>query len=66
MDWDGQQDLGETGPVMLVAFDARESHWGTVRDGWSQMPCETKLRAATMVPLPSSGFFLNLVSTLTV
>ena len=48
VEWEGTKSLGETGPVMLVAFDAREERWGAVKDSWGQMPCEEKLQAATM------------------
>ena len=48
VEWEGTQDLGETGPVMLVAFDAREHRWGAVKDSWGQLSCEEKLSAANL------------------
>ncbi|CAE7450045.1 unnamed protein product [Symbiodinium natans] len=48
VEWEGTQELGETGPVMLVAFDAREHRWGAVKDSWGQLSCEEKLSAANM------------------
>lgn len=48
VEWEGQQQLSQTGPVMLAAFDAREDRWGAVKDAWGQMTCEEKLSAASM------------------
>ncbi|CAE7450019.1 atpE [Symbiodinium natans] len=48
VDWQGGKDLGNTGPVMLVAFDASEHRWGAVKDSWGQLSCEEKLSAANM------------------
>ena len=31
VEWAGTQQLWATGPVMLVAFDAREDRWGAVK-----------------------------------
>ena len=33
---------------MLVAYDASEHRWGSVKDAWGQMSCEEKLSAASM------------------
>lgn len=52
VDWEGTKQLGETGPVMLVAYDAREGQWGSVRDTWNQNDansCESKTSSANMV-----------------
>ena len=48
VEWEGQQQLSQTGPVMLAAFDAREDRWGAVKDAWGQLTCEEKLNAASM------------------
>ncbi|CAE7892685.1 unnamed protein product [Symbiodinium sp. KB8] len=48
VEWAGKQQLWATGPVMLVAFDAREDRWGAVKDSWGQMTCDEKLSAANM------------------
>ena len=48
VEWQGTKELGETGPVMLVGFDAREHRWGAVKDSWGQLSCEEKLSAANM------------------
>jgi len=48
VEWAGTQQLWATGPVMLVAFDAREDRWGAVKDSWGQMTCDEKLSAANL------------------
>ncbi|OLQ15511.1 Calcium-transporting ATPase sarcoplasmic/endoplasmic reticulum type [Symbiodinium microadriaticum] len=49
--WEGQRGLNEMGPVKLVAFDATEQRWGTVKDTWGKEACEDKIDSANMVRL---------------
>ncbi|CAE7700124.1 SERCA [Symbiodinium sp. CCMP2592] len=49
--WEGQRGLNEMGPVKLVAFDATEQRWGSVRDTWGKEACEDKIDSANMVRL---------------
>jgi len=51
VEWEGQRGLNEMGPVKLVAFDAREQRWGSVRDTWGKEACEDKIDSANMVRL---------------
>jgi len=49
--WEGQRGLNEMGPVKLVAFDATEQRWGTVKDTWGKEACDDKIDSANMVRL---------------